>query len=173
MKAKITRRQLVADNRQMTAVIGILAWLHAEQAHIAAEQTKALATVRAEYVRASGVAEAAQITIATLEKSEAKWRTLAQTTIDQPPATRAVLIDGHGLWSLRALSVALDEFDRCRDIARRVTEARDSIRRLTNDSHFIGMCHPIYEQAVRLLDSLLTDAVPPRHLHTSTDRTKP
>lgn len=148
-RRKLGRRELFADNQMMVEDIAILAWLHAEQRHIAYDRAAELAS--------------ANLTIEALERSEAKWRDLAQAAVasDVTAPARGIEIEGHGRWSVAALAVALDEFDQSRVVIRKVATARDTVRRLVDDAHSAGICHPIYEQALRIVDSLLSDAASP------------
>ena len=150
---------MIGRSRRYRAERDVLLWLHAELEHKNAVQKTRLDEARTLAAARKVDAQIARDTLARVEKSEEKWRTIAQTVVDQPDAaTRAILIDGHGAWSRGALAVALDEFDRCRDITRRVVAARDGVKRFIRDSHQLGVCHPIAESLARSLSEILDDA---------------
>ena len=154
-----TRKQLRADNE-------LLLWLHEELAHTNRVQQSRLGEARTLAAAKKAEAQIARDLLEKVENSERKWRTIAQTVVESEraasvPGGGPVVIDGHGAWSRGALAVVLDEFERCRDITRRVAAARDSVKRFIRDSHQLGVCHPIAESLARSLEEILDDATTP------------
>lgn len=99
-------------------------------------------------------------TIATLERSEGKWRQIAQTATDAHARIDGdclVLADGER-WSAASLQVVLDEY-------RLVSRYRDEVKScaaaaamLVDLAHRTGSCNPSSELIVMTLGKIISEA---------------